>query len=120
MDSITIAAIHASGCHGWTAEERATPQWLRVDVALELDLQRAGETDDLGVTVDYAALHRRIVRIVESSSYALLEKLAAVLLAAIFEDARVVRATLTIGKPDILNGATPAVTLQRDNPRARQ
>ena len=119
MDRIAIDDIHVAGRHGWTNEERSTPQTLTIDLELELDLQRSGATDDLADTVDYAALHRRIVETVTVSSYALLEKLGAVLLDAIFEDLRIARASLRIAKPGILDGATPSVTLRRENPRAR-
>ena len=91
---------------------------MTIDLELELDLQRAGRSDDLADTVDYAALHRRIIEIVESSSYALLEKLGDALLDAAFADRRVARATLRIAKPEILEGATPSVTLRRENPHA--
>lgn len=119
MDRIAIDGIRARGRHGWTIAERSTPQPLTVDLELELDLQRAGASDDLQDTVDYAALHHRIVETVESTSFALLEKLGAALLDAVFEDRRVVRATLRIAKPELLEGATPAVTLDRENPRAQ-
>lgn len=119
MDRITIESISARGRHGWTSEERSTPQALTIDLMLELDLQPAGTSDDLSDTVDYAALRSRIVEGVETSSYALLEKLAASLLETLFEDARIRQASLRIAKPGMLDGATPSVTLQRDNPRAR-
>lgn len=118
MDRIAIRDIRARGCHGWTSEERATPQLLTIDVELDLDLRCAGKSDDLADTVDYAALHRRIVEIVEASSYALLEKLGDAVLDAVFEDRRIVRASLCIAKPDLLDGASPSVTLHRENPRA--
>ncbi len=118
MDRIAIHDIRAFGRHGWTAEERSTPQRLRIDLELELDLRRAGESDELADTVDYAALHRRIVATVETSSYALLERLGDALLDTIFADRRIVSATLQIAKPGILDGATPAVALRRDNARS--
>jgi dihydroneopterin aldolase len=65
-------------------------------------------------TLDYDALHDRIVRIVSTTSYALLEALGGELIDAIFDDDRVVRATVTLSKPQILAGATPSVTLTRD------
>lgn len=118
MDRIAIHDIRARGRHGWTSEERATPQLLQIDVELDLDLQRAAASDELPDTVDYAALHRSIVAIVETSSYALLERLGAAVLAAIFEDRRVVCANVRIAKPELLDGATPSVRLHRENPRA--
>lgn len=118
MDRIAIETIRARGRHGWTTAERSAPQTLMIDVEVKLDLRRAGVSDDLADTVDYAAIARRVVHIVETSSYALLERLGTALLEAIFEDRRITRATLRIAKPELLDGATPSVTLRRENPRA--
>jgi FolB domain-containing protein len=118
VDCIEIRDIRARGRHGWTAEERSAPQDLAIDVDLELDLRTAAVSDRLGDTADYAALHRRIVTVVETSSYGLIERLAAALLDEIFVDSRVVRAKVRIAKPQLLSGATPSVTLHRENARA--
>ena len=88
-----------------------------VDLDAEIDLRPAAASDDLANTLNYAALHRRLVRIVSTTSYALLERLAGRLLDEVFADNRVARAELTVSKPEILAGATPSVTLARDNPR---
>jgi 7,8-dihydroneopterin aldolase/epimerase/oxygenase len=109
--------VRAYGRHGADAAERERAQPFEIDVTLEIDLRRAAASDDLGDTVDYAVLCERLVRIVASTSYALLERLAADILAAVFDDPRVARAQVTIAKPGILDGATPAVTLARVNPK---
>lgn len=114
MDWIRLDGIRAYGKHGAGAAERARAQPFDIAVSAELDLRDAAASDDLACTMDYAALHARIVRIVETTSYALLERLAADLLAAVFEDERVASAHVTIAKPGILDGATPSVTLSRE------
>jgi dihydroneopterin aldolase len=113
MDRIALEGIRAYGRHGAEAAERERPQPFDVTVSAELDLRDAARNDDLAATIDYAELHARIVQIVASTSYALLERLAADLLAATLEDPRVARAQVTIAKPGILDGATPSVTLSR-------
>jgi len=117
MDRITLRDIHAYGRHGADPGERATISALEIHVTAELDLRGAAQTDDLHDTVDYAALHRKIVEVVATTSYALLERLADDLLEAIFQDRRITAAEVTIGKPARLDGATPAVTLRRSNSR---
>lgn len=72
------------------------------------------QTDELADTVDYAAVHRRVVEIVETHSYALLERLAAEILDAVMSDSRIVRAELSIAKPGLLDGATPNVMIVRE------
>jgi 7,8-dihydroneopterin aldolase/epimerase/oxygenase len=114
MDRITLRGIRAYGRHGANPGERDAAQRFDVEIVTELDLRVAQVSDDLADTLDYDALHRRIVEIVEGRSYALLERLAGDLLDAIFDDARVIRAQVTIEKPGILDGATPGVTLARE------
>ncbi|GAC1537664.1 MAG: dihydroneopterin aldolase [Candidatus Velthaea sp.] len=111
-DSIALHGIRVFGRHGANPGERDVPQPFDIDVTLDVDLSAARTSDALADTIDYDALHKHIVRIVTTTSYQLLERLGADLLAAIFTDARVVRAEVTIGKPKLLAGATPAVTLR--------
>ncbi|MGA7094612.1 MAG: dihydroneopterin aldolase [Candidatus Cybelea sp.] len=116
MDEIRLRGVRAYGRHGSDPGERERRQLFEVDVLAEIDLRVAAESDDLSHTMDYAALRERLVRVVATTSYALLERLAADLLGAVFADSRVVRAEVTLSKPRILDGATPSVTLQRVNP----
>lgn len=120
MDRIRLRGIRALGRHGWEAGERERAQPLIIDVRIDADLQVAQVSDDLADTLDYAQLRSRLIATVERTSHALLERLAADLLGVIFEDRRVLRAEVTIAKPGILDGATPSITLERDNPIARQ
>jgi len=114
LDRITLRNIVARGRHGVHPGERDRPQQLHVDLGLELNLSRAMQTDELADTVDYAAVHRRVVEIVETHSYALLERLAAEILDAVMSDSRIVRAELSIAKPGLLDGATPNVMIVRE------
>ena len=114
MDVVAIEGARIYGRHGITPEERSQPQPIDVTVRCELDLSRAQQSDALGDTLDYDALHKRVVHAVTRSSYALLERLAADLLAVAFDDPRVLRAEVTLQKPHLLGGATPSVTLRRE------
>lgn len=117
MDVIRLQRIRAYGRLGTEPEERERRQRIEVDVTAEIDLRAAAKSDDLRDTLDYAALRDRLVRIVSTTSYALLERLASDLLDAVFVDKRVASAKITLSKPEILEGATPFVTLERRNPQ---
>jgi len=119
MDRIALHGVRVLGRHGVTPQERERPQPFDVDVIAEIDVRAAAASDDIDDTLDYAALHARIVTAVESTSYALLERLAVDVLDAVFADHRVARAEVTIAKPRLLDGATPSVTLVRENTRHR-
>ncbi|HUA10279.1 MAG TPA: dihydroneopterin aldolase [Candidatus Acidoferrales bacterium] len=114
MDRIVLHDIVAQGRHGVHAGEREHAQPFRIDLVLQLDLSRAAASDDLHDTINYAALHRRIVEIVQTRSYALLEKLASVILDEVASDDRIRVADISIAKPGILDGATPSVRLIRE------
>jgi dihydroneopterin aldolase len=119
MDRITLRGIRAHGRHGAYDGEREAEQPFDLDVLLDMDLRDAQTSDELGDTIDYDALHQRLIAIVASTSFALLERLASELLEAIFTDTRVARAEVSIAKPGKLEGATPSITLVRENPRYR-
>lgn len=114
-DVIEIRGLRALGRHGADPGERDAPQPFDVDIALDVDLSRAGRTDDLAETIDYARVADLIRRILEGTSFQLLERLGEVILSAIFEDKRVIAAEIAIAKPGKLDGATPVVRLRRRN-----
>ncbi|HEY1428572.1 MAG TPA: dihydroneopterin aldolase [Candidatus Tumulicola sp.] len=113
MDRIRLRGIRAYGKHGVFEYERERAAPFDIDLAVELELANAARSDDLADTLDYAALHARVVRIVRYESYALLERLAAEIADAVLSDPRVRAVDVTVAKPQILDGATPSVTLQR-------
>lgn len=117
MDVIEISGIVAQGRHGANPGERDREQPFEIDIKLELDLSRGERSDDLDQTVDYAKMHSAVVRIVREHSYVLLERLAGVVIQELFVDPRIARAEVRIGKPGLLDGATPSVTLRRNNSR---
>jgi dihydroneopterin aldolase len=116
MDRISLRGVRAYGRHGANPGERERRRLIEIDVTAEIDLSSAQRSDELVDTLDYAELHRRLVRIVATTSYALLERLAGDLLDAVLADPRVARAAVTLSKPKILSGATPSVTVERANP----
>src|ERR1700709_2264682 len=77
MGTIVIKGLRELGVHGVLPEEQTRPQPFEVDVALTVDLGRAGESDALDDTVDYSAVAEAISRVVRSERYQLLERLAA-------------------------------------------
>jgi dihydroneopterin aldolase len=112
-DTIAVRGIRAFGRHGANAGEKNVPQPFDIDVELDVDLDAARRTDRLAETIDYAALHAAIVAIVATSSHDLLERIGQDVLDRIFSDPRVVRAAVSIGKPRLLAGATPIVTVRQ-------
>lgn len=71
-----LSNIRLEGRHGVHDWEQVTPQPFEVDVELVLNLQPAGNDDDLAQTIDYGRVYDVVRPIVESTSFRLLEALA--------------------------------------------
>ena len=110
-DRIAIRGIRAFGRHGALPGERDHLQPFDVEVELEVDLSASRTSDALDDTVNYAAVHTRVVRIVVERSYQLLERLGDEILRDLMRDERIACATVSIAKPGILGGATPEIHL---------
>jgi 7,8-dihydroneopterin aldolase/epimerase/oxygenase len=114
LDRIALRRIVAHGFHGNNPGERDRSQPFHIDVIMDVDLSRAAESDRIEDTIDYSRVYTEVMDIVEKRSYALLERLGADLLSLVMDDDRVVRAQITIAKPELLDGATPSVTVVRE------
>lgn len=62
--------------HGVLEEERLNGQYFFVDTVMSVDLKQAGNTDELGDTVDYSAVYNIIKDITENNKFRLIECLA--------------------------------------------
>ncbi len=76
MDKLSVLGIEIWARVGCTAEERAYPQRLLLDVVLELPLAAAGRSDDMRHTVDYASFLHRLKESLETKTYRLIETMA--------------------------------------------
>lgn len=98
-DTINLFGIEANGRHGVLPAEKVESQTFVVDLSLEIDLARAGKSDDLTDTVDYGELAQRAHDIVVSTSYDLIEALASELARMALEYSLVRAAIVTVHKP---------------------
>jgi len=103
------------GRHGVHPGEREQPQPFDLDLILDVEATRARRSDALEDTVDYAAIEARVRSIVETTSFALLERLGQEILDALLADRRIRNAEIAIGKPGLLGGATPVVRVRAQN-----
>lgn len=120
IDLIELRGLHVVALVGVLPHEVAQPQPLEVDVDLGIDLAPAGVSDDLDDTVDYGAVCAALEAAATAGHVALLERLAAVLVDAVFAtDARIATVDLCVRKlrpPVPQQLATSGVRLRRDRP----
>lgn len=75
-DKLILNNMVFYGYHGVFAAEKELGQRLEVDVELYLDLFRAGTTDDLDSSINYAEVYTLVKDIVEEREFNLMEALA--------------------------------------------
>jgi FolB domain-containing protein len=102
---IRIKNLALKAIVGVNAWEQLKPQKVVINVEIEFDGEKAGETDSFEDTVDYKKIKKRILRIVEESRCRLLEALARRISDAILEEPRVLKATVEVDKPKALRFA---------------
>ena len=96
-------------------DERRDKQDIIINIALSADLSKPGKSDDFEDTVDYSAIKKRIVSLVEESSYFLVEALAERIAEICLEYPMVEEAQVTVEKPAALRFArSVGVEITRD------
>ena len=123
MDRISVRGLRVFGRHGVLPHEREVGQVFVIDLDLVVDLTAAGRSDDLGQTVDYAALTGRVVELVASRPRTLLEAVAEDVARLALEDALVQQVRVRVAKPDppvSADLAEVAVEVVRPQPEARR
>jgi dihydroneopterin aldolase len=121
-DLIEIRGLDVDCVVGVYPRERDVPQRLRLDVALEVDTERAAVEERLRESIDYSATAAQIAFVLQSCRFRLVETaahvLAKLLLAPPAPGERrvpVARVRLTLTKPDALGRhAVPSLTIERE------
>ncbi len=101
MDKIYLNGMKFYGYHGVFPEENKLGQRFYVDLALETDLSKASNSDDLNYTVNYADAYNSIKSIVEGTPRKLVETVAEEITKKMFQEFEIVDAcTVKVTKPD--------------------
>lgn len=101
LDNIRIRGMEFYAYHGVLPEETVIGQRFVVDITLCLSLRRAGETDDLEETVNYASVYDKVKDVMQGEPVKLIETLAertATVLLGDFESLS--RVDVTVVKPN--------------------
>jgi dihydroneopterin aldolase len=95
---IIIERLEFRGRCGVTAEERVRPQPLAIDLELECQIDKAGRSDRLAHTIDYARIAQRVVEVGTAQDACLLETMAERFVAMLFDEFPVTRVKLWVRK----------------------
>ena len=101
MDTIELDGMEFYGYHGCNAEERERGQRFLVDLLLRIPLGKAGGSDALEDTVNYAAVFEEVRAVVEGEPRNLLESVAERIANSVLDAHPLVESLrVTVHKPD--------------------
>jgi dihydroneopterin aldolase len=98
-DKLILSGMQFFGRHGVFAEEKAMGQKFIIDVELNLDLKKAGESDDITHTPNYADIYAIVKGITTRMIFNLIEALAETIAKEILAVHKVKQVTVRIRKP---------------------
>jgi len=101
-DQIRIQDLLLRTILGINEEERRNRQDVLINIVLHADTRAAGASDDIGDAVNYRTITKRVIDLVEASSFYLVERMAAAIAAVCLEDPRVEAVTVRVEKPGAL------------------
>jgi FolB domain-containing protein len=84
------------GIHDW---EREKKQDILINIEMEADCRAAGRSDDFRDAVDYRAVTKSVIGLIEESEFFLVEKLAEEIAKICLDDPRVTVARVRVEKP---------------------
>eukprot|EP00741_Cyanophora_paradoxa_P006149 tig00000944_g5962.t1 len=101
-DRIHIRGMLCYGRHGVFVEEQRLGQKFLVDVELAVDLERAGSTDDLSLTVDYSRVCEQVRSVLEGPPRQLIETVATEIADSVLREHKLVQGVrVAIQKPHV-------------------
>jgi len=98
-DCIRLHNMVFYGYHGVLQAEQELGQRFLVDVSLFLDLQPAGKSDDLRLTINYADVFTSIKHLVEDCRFNLLEALAEAIAQRLLQQFAISKIMVNLRKP---------------------
>ncbi len=115
VDRIVITDLQTRCIVGINEDERREKQDVTLNLSLFADLRKAGTSDRFEDALDYRALKKSVIKLVENSHYFLLEALAEAVASLCLEAPRVRKVQVRVDKPSALRFArSVAVELERE------
>ena len=105
VDRIIITDIRARCIVGVNQEERTEKQDVTVNLSIYADLRKAGRSDKFEDAIDYRAIKKRVLSLVENSKYFLLEALTEAVADVCLETPGIVKVLVRVDKPSALRFA---------------
>ncbi len=104
-DRIHIRDLMCRCIVGIYPDERREKQDVILNITLWADYRAACRSDDIADTVDYKAIKKQVIRMVEDSSFQLIERLAEEIAGICLANPRVEKVAVSVDKPGALRFA---------------
>jgi FolB domain-containing protein len=115
LDKIHIRDLLLRCIIGVYDSERENKQDILINVILYADLNKACKTDNIDDTVDYKVIKKKIVNMVEASSFNLIERLAEKVADICLENHKVRKVNVIVDKAGALRFAkSVAIEIERE------
>lgn len=99
MDHVFITDLSARGIIGINDWEREKPQEILINIVLFGDLHKAGKSDDIGDSINYRSVAKKVLAHAETAQRLTVEALATDLARLCLEEPRVERVRVRVEKP---------------------
>ena len=103
-DRILLEGIQIPAALGVTAAERRMRRPVLLDLEVETDLRRAGQTDRIGDTLHYKRIFEIVEDVAGNQAHKLVEALAERIAAAVLAKFAAAAVTVTVRKPKPIAG----------------
>lgn len=105
MDRIIIADLKTRCIIGVNEDERREKQDVTINLSIYADFSTPGQTDRFENAIDYRAIKKRVLTLVENSNYFLLEALAEAIAGVCLTTPGVMQVRVRTDKPSALRFA---------------
>jgi 7,8-dihydroneopterin aldolase/epimerase/oxygenase len=105
LDLLVLEGMSFYGYHGETEAERTLGTHFHVDAEIRMDLSRAGASDHIADTFDYAHAFELVREVVEGQQYRLLEAVAAHVATSLLAVRGVASVKVRVGKQPPIAGS---------------
>ncbi|WP_018954166.1 dihydroneopterin aldolase [Thioalkalivibrio sulfidiphilus] len=114
MDIVYIRDLRIETTIGIFAWEQQIRQQVRLDLEMGTDIRKGAKSDDITDVLDYKAVAKRVIDLVENNELTLVEALAERIASTVMEEFGVPWLRLTLGKPGAVRGSREVgVTIER-------
>ena len=113
-DRIKITDLHLRAIIGINPDERRNLQDVLINIVLYVDSRPAAESDDISDSANYRSITKEIIKLVESSKFYLIEKLASEIATICLKSQQVETVSVNVQKPTALRFAkSVGITIER-------